>query len=323
MDFALDETQRTAAAVARATLTREPPESAWKALAQAGLLSLAVPDRLGGEGLGLLEIAAVLIEVGRAAAPLPALHTLALGVLPIVRFGTERQQNELLPEVASGDRVLTAALRGGPAIVDSERLSGSWVGVGYAASAYRVLVPTGDRVFLVDPRSPGVSLIRTPTSSGTPEFSMRLDGVPGEILGGAPAELHRLAVAGACAVGDGLLAGALELTAAHVRTREQFGKPLATFQAVAQQIADVYIAARTLDVATWSGIWRQDGDLAVAAYWLAEEAPKAMQTCHHLHGGLGVDLSYPMHRYYSMTKDLVRFLGGAEHRLGELTCTSS
>jgi alkylation response protein AidB-like acyl-CoA dehydrogenase len=323
VDFALDEIQRTAASVARETLAREPTESAWKALAQTGLLSLAVPGRLGGEGLGVLEVAAVLTEVGRAAAQLPGLHTLALGVLPIVRFGTERQQDELLPEVASGDRLLTAALRGGPAVVDGEHLSGSWVGVGHADTAYRVLVPAGDGLFLVDPRSPSVSLVRTPTSSGAPEFTMRLDGTRGEPLGGTGSALRQLAVAGACAVGNGLLAGALELTAAHVRTREQFGKPLATFQAVAQQIAEVYIASRTLDVATWSGIWRLDTDLAVAAYWLTEEATKAMQTCHHLHGGLGVDMTYPMHRYYSMTKDLVRFLGGSEHRLGELTCTST
>lgn len=312
MDFSLDEIQRTAAALTRATLAREATESAWKAMAQAGLLSLAVPSRLGGEGFGLLEVAAVLTEVGRAAALVPAWHTLALGVLPVVRFGTERQQDELLPEVAAGDRVLTAAVRGAPATVDGDRVSGSWVGVGYAATAYRVLVPAGDAVFLVDPRSPGVTLIRTPTSSGIPEFSLRLDGVPGEPLGTEPIDLRRWALAGASAVGSGVVAGALALTADHVRTREQFGRPLATFQAVAQQIADVYIASRTLDVVTWSAVWRlsaglePDDDLAVAAHWFGAEALAAVQTCHHLHGGLGVDVSYPLHRYYSLTKDLAR-----------------
>ncbi|GAB3905234.1 hypothetical protein GCM10029964_100180 [Kibdelosporangium lantanae] len=128
-------------------------------------------------------------------------------------------------------------------------------------------------------------------------------------------------------MGDGLVAGALELTANHVRTREQFGKPLATFQAVAQQIADVYVAARTLHLATWSAIWRlgtgRDAGpaLDVAGYWLAEELPKAMHTCHHLHGGVGVDITYPMHRYYSLGKDLVRIVGGAEERLARL-CSS-
>jgi alkylation response protein AidB-like acyl-CoA dehydrogenase len=312
LEFSLDETAWAAAALARETLTRESAETAWKSLAQAGLLSLASPERFGGEGLGLLETVAVLTEVGRAAAPLPAMQTLALGVLPVARFGTPAQQEELLPEVGSGDRLLTAALRGRSATVDGGCLSGSWVGVAYAATAYRVLVATGDEVYVVDPRAPGVSLIRTPTSSGGPEFSMRLDGVRAEPLPCDAAALNRLAVAATCAVGDGLLSGALELTSAHIRTREQFGKPLATFQAVAQQIADVYIASRTLHLATVSACWRlgtgrdADDDLEVAGHWLAEELLPALHICHHLHGGLGVDAGYPLHRYYSMAKDLLR-----------------
>jgi 3-oxo-4-pregnene-20-carboxyl-CoA dehydrogenase alpha subunit len=164
------------------------------------------------------------------------------------------------------------------------------------------------------------ALTRTHTASGTPEHTVTLDGTPGEPLC-TTVDLQRLSIAGACAYGDGLLAGALDLTASHVRTREQFGKPLATFQAVAQQVADVYIASRTLHLAAWSAIWRladgrdPDDDLAVAAYWLTEEALPALHTCHHLHGGVGVDASYPLHRYYSATKDLVRLLGGVEHRL--------
>lgn len=328
MDFALNETQRTIAAVAAETLAREPEGSAWKALSRAGVLALAVPERLGGEGLGVVETAVLLTEVGRAAAPLPALHTLALGVLPIVALGTERQQDELLSDVGSGDRVLTAALRApadAPTTVDGGLVSGVEVGVGYAAAAHRILVPAGGEVFLVDPCSPGVSLTRTPTSRGTPEYTVRLAGVRADRLGGpdAASELHRFAVAGTCAIGDGLLAGALDLTATHVRTREQFGKPLATFQAVAQQIADVYIAARTLHLTAVSACWRLgDLDLDVAAYWLAEEVPRALQVCHHLHGGLGVDVSYPLHRYFSAAKDLVRLLGGAEHCLERL-CSSS
>ncbi|MPZ80710.1 MAG: acyl-CoA dehydrogenase [Actinophytocola sp.] len=328
MDFALDETQRAIGRLARDALVRESDvDAAWKALGQAGLLSLAIPERLDGDGLGVSEVAVLLAEVGRAAAALPALSTLALGVLPVVRCGTAAQQDELLVGVATGDRLLTAALRGSVSSVSSgDGLSGKVVGVGYAAQAYRILVPAGDRVFLVDPASDGVSLTRTGTSGGAPEFTVVLDGVAAEALGGAGAavELHRLAVAGACAYGDGLVAGALDLTAAHVRTREQFGKPLATFQAVAQQIADVYIRARTLHLAASSACWRlgagldADADLDVAAYWLAEESLPALHTCHHLHGGLGVDASYALHRYYSAVKDLVRLLGGVEHRLGRL-----
>lgn len=303
MDFALDDTQQAVADLTREILTREPDrDSAWKALAHAGLLA--------GDGLGVLETAVVLNEIGRAAARLPAVSTLALGVLPL---GT----HEILSTVGSGERLLTAALHGS-VTVDQNLLSGTAVGVPDAATAYRMLVPAGDTVFLVSPGE--TTLTRTYSASGAPEHTVGLDRTPGEAVC-TTTHLHRYAVAGACAYGDGLLAGALALTATHVRTREQFGKPLATFQAVAQQIADVYIASRTLHLAAWSAIWRlaegrdPDEDLAVAAYWLTEEAPAALHTCQHLHGGVGVDAGYPLHRYYSGMKDLVRLLGGVEHRL--------
>jgi 3-oxo-4-pregnene-20-carboxyl-CoA dehydrogenase alpha subunit len=307
MDFALDDTQQAVAGLTREILTREPdPDSAWKALAHAGLLA--------GDGFGVLETAVVLNEIGRAAAPLPALSTLALGVLPVSQHGSPEQREM----VASGERRLTAALRGAVTVSGQNTLSGTAIGVPDAASAYRILVPAGDTVFLVAPED--TTATRTYSASDTPEYTVVLDGTPGEPLCDT-ASLRRLAVAGACAYGDGLLAGALDLTAAHVRTREQFGKPLATFQAVAQQIADVYIASRTLHLAAWSAIWRlaegkdPDEDLNIAAYWLAEEAMPALHTCHHLHGGVGVDASYPLHRYYSAVKDLVRLLGGVEHLL--------
>lgn len=304
MDFALDDTQQAVAELTREILTRErDPDSAWKALGHAGLLA--------GDGLGVLETAVVLYEIGRAAARLPALSTLALGVLPL-------GDHELLAPVGAGERLLTAALRGSVTVSGENLLSGTAIGVVHATSAYRILVPAGDTVFLVSPED--ITLTQTYTASGAPEHTIGLDRTPGEPVC-ETTHLHRHATAGACAYGDGLLAGALDLTAAHVRTREQFGKPLATFQAVAQQIADVYIASRTLHLAAWSAIWRlagerdPDEDLAIAAYWLAEEAMPALHTCHHLHGGVGVDASYPLHRYYSTMKDLVRMLGGVEHRL--------
>jgi len=127
------------------------------------------------------------------------------------------------------------------------------------------------------------------------------------------------------------MSAAVELTAEHLRTRRQFGKPLATFQAVAQQIADVYVVARTTNLAATSTAWRLDNgldtgdDADIAAYWLAAELPKALQVCHHLHGGLGVDITYPLHRYYSQAKDLARLVGGASARLDAIgvRCTSN
>jgi hypothetical protein len=340
VDFSLDETQRAVTDLAASILRSAEPDSArvaqslssaagydealWKALAQAGLLSLAVPERLGGDGFGPLEVAAVLSQIGRQTLPLPALATLSLGVLPLVALGDDRQQ-EILAEVGDG-RVLTGTTR----MIDARRdggaivLDGSVTGVPYAEQAYRVLVGTGLGVALLDPGTDGVILTRTPTSTGTPEYTLRCESVRvsgADVLRGEAATLGRFAVAGAAATADGVVAGALELTAEHLRSRHQFGKPLATFQAVAQQVADVYVTARTVELAAWSANWRlaegldADGDLDIAAYWLAAELPAALQSCHHLHGGLGVDMSYPLHRFYSHAKDLARFVGGSSARL--------
>jgi alkylation response protein AidB-like acyl-CoA dehydrogenase len=405
VQFALDETAQAVVQAAAAILDgadgvgpagaadAAAVERTWKALGHAGLLSLSVPTRLGGEGLGALASMTLLTEIGRRGAALPVLATVALGVLPLVRWGTPDQQDDLLAGRGEGlggpaaaPPVLTAALREptdpeptvpattcGPA----GELTGTKVGVPYADRAKRILVPVsltsvgsggpgaapptgrgrdhGPRrrgranrtaVALVDPAAPGVTLTRTPSSSETPEWTVRLDGAvaTGVLRGGAEAveDVYRLALAGACALGDGAVAGALALTSAHVRDREQFGRPLATFQAVAQQIADVYIAARTLHLATLSACWRLDRallmspggpgaaegaaagieaprrDLDVAGYWLAREAPAALRTCHHLHGGLGLDITYPLHRYSALVADVVRSVGGAEYRLDAL-----
>lgn len=215
------------------------------------------------------------------------------------------------------------------------RLHGVKTAVPLAAEAECILVPAmlpggGTGVFLVEPSAPGVRLTPAPTASGAPEAVLRLDGAetgppladpsdsePGRAL----RVLHRHALAGAAAFGDGLLAGALALTTTHLATREQFGRPLATFQAVAQQVADVYVASRTVQLAAESAAWRlaagrePDAELEVAAYWLAEQAPVALATCHHLHGGVGLDETYPLHRYSSLLKDLIRGIGGASLRL--------
>ena len=186
------------------------------------------------------------------------------------------------------------------------RVTGTKIAVAYAEQAHRILVPTSEGIVLVDPRADGVTCTRTPSSTGEPEYVVEM--------------------------ADGLAAGAAELTATHLANRHQFGKPLATFQAVAGEIADVYVTARTLHVAAVSAVWQASlendgggGDGDVLAYWIAAELPAAMQMCHHLHGGIGVDVTYPMHRYYSAAKDLARLLGGAAHRLEILgaACSSN
>lgn len=349
MDFAFTDNQRAVADLTAEVLRRSDAstEAAWKGLAQSGLLGLAVPEPLGGAGLGVLETTIVLAETGRRAVELPALATLALGVLPLAARGTPAQQEQVLPAVAAGERLLTAALNEpGHPLPDSPhttatadgRLTGRKIGVPYAAEAHRILVPaTGPDgvtgVFLLDPATTGTTLTRTPASATTPEYTLVLEQArtDGRLGANAVETLYAHVLAGACALGDGLLQGAIDLTTGHLRTRHQFGKPLATFQAVAQQIADVYIAGRTLGLLARSVAWRlAEGldateDLAVAGYWLAEELPAALYACHHLHGGLGVDVDYPLHRYSAQARDLARLVGGVDDRLTRLgaICTSN
>jgi len=356
VDFALDEAQRAIAELTAGALGHRGASSwkdTWSALASAGLASLVLPERLGGDGLGVVEAAIVLTEVGRCAAEVPALATLMLGVLPVVRWGTADQQEQLLSGVGSGEVLLTAAVRepsgGWPAVpttvavrdgADAGTVSGTKVGVPYAAEAAWILVPAsvdsgGRAVVVVEPADAGVTITPTPTSAGGPEYTVQLDraAVAG-VLGAdaAVADLYQLAAAGAAAMADGAVAGALALTTAYVATREQFGRPLAAFQAVAQQIADIYITSRTLRLAALAAVWQLSrcpgpaGDSDVAAYWLAAQAPAALRACHHLHGGVGMDSSYQLAAFSSLVSDLTRAVGGAEHCLDLLmgaACSST
>ena len=265
-------------------------------------------------------------------------------MLPVARWGNDEPRRELLPAVAAGELILTAGLREPsdpmppvPATMAAAdgTVSGTKVGVPYCAQAGRVLLPVsfasgGAGVVIVDPEADGARMTRTPSASGGPEYTLALDHVPVEhVLGGADclADLYQLAVAGACSLADGAVSAALALTRDHIATRRQFGRPLAAFQAVAQQIADVYIASRTLHLATMSACWRLGagmdaaGDLAVAGLWCVAEAPPAVRTCHHLHGGTGMDVTYPLHRLSALVSDLVRFLGGVEYQLERYVCS--
>jgi alkylation response protein AidB-like acyl-CoA dehydrogenase len=339
VDFSPDEGQQAVADVVTSALGRD---NSWDALVDGGVVAFGVPERLGGDGLGLPEITTALTEIGRHGTVSPALATLGLGLVPLLDLASDEQQDRFLAGVAKGG-VLTAALnepgsslpeRPGTTLAGG-KLSGTKVGVPYAELADWMLVTTDTAVVVVSPKAPGVTLTTTPTSNHSDEYVVTFADVPvtdADVLAGADARrVNQLVLASTGAFAAGLVAGALRLTADYAATREQFGKPLSTFQTVAAQLAEVYIASRTISLASTSVIWRlsegrdADEDLDVLGYWVTSQAPPVMQLCHHLHGGMGMDIAYPMDRYYSTIKDLTRLLGGPSHRLdlvGEL-CTSN
>jgi len=329
MDFDLTATQHAVADVVTSVFERE---LSWDALVGGGVTALPVPERLGGDGVGLPEVATVLTEIGRHGAITPALATLGFGVVPLLDLASDEQQDRFLAGVTKGG-VLTAALNEpGTALPDrpstvfaNGRLSGTKVGVGYAGQADWMIVTADSAVVVVSPKADGVEVVQTPTSNDSEEYTVTFADVAvgdsGVLAGATASRVNQLVLAATGAYVDGLVAGALRLTADYVANRKQFGKPLSTFQTVAAQLAEVYIASRTIDLVAKSVVWRlsegrdADNDLDVLGYWITSQAPPVMQLCHHLHGGMGMDITYPMHRYYSTIKDLTRLLGGPSYRL--------
>ena len=338
MDFSPDEGQQAVADVVTSVLDRD---NSWDALVAGGVTALAVPERLGGDGVGLPELSTALTEIGRHGTTGPALGVLGATAV-LLDLASDAQQDRFLAGVGKGSIVTPALNEPGAALPDKPaaklaggKLNGTKVGVPYAAQADWIVVTADTGVVVVSPKADGVQATQTPTANHSDEYVVTFSDVvvsDDDILAGAQAKrVNQLVLASIGAFASGLVAGALRLTADYVANREQFGKPLSTFQTVAAQLAEVYIASRTLTLAATSVGWRlsegldADEDLDVLGYWLASQAPPAMQLCHHLHGGMGMDIAYPMDRYYSTIKDLARLLGGPSHRLelvGAL-CTSN
>ena len=238
----------------------------WADWQSAGLTALPVPEEYGGDGLGLEAIAVLLRESGRAAHRLPAWETLCCAALTLAHHGTEAQRKEHLAAIVEG-AVLTPALRDAHGAVTSYtggRVTGRKTAVTYAdtASALLVVAQDGDTetALLVDPHGPGVTLLPASASTDTPTFTVVLDDAPAEPLEhGAASYLRDLAGAGLAVTAAGVLAGARDLTADYVKGREQFGRVLAEFQAVALQMADVYVVSRTLAATIAFSVARRDG----------------------------------------------------------------
>jgi len=320
----------------------------WAELAKASLLGIAIPAEDGGSGLGFCELCLLLEAVGRHCVPVPAWPTLGMGALAIARFGTTEQRREFLPAVAHGDAILTAAL------VDTQsedpleptvtatrdgadwKLEGVKMCVPVAHLAKRVVAPvrTGENevgVFLVDPKATGVALERQETTQGEPQFRMQMTGlrVPASAMLIEPANgkealgwLVDRALAGLCAMQVGVVERALRMTAEYTSTREQFGKPIAKFQAVAQRAADAFIDVETIRWSAWQAVWRLARDLPakdavdVAKFCVSEAGHRVVYAAQHLHGGIGVDIDYPLYRSYCWAKQIELTLGcGTQHLL--------
>jgi alkylation response protein AidB-like acyl-CoA dehydrogenase len=323
-------------------------DDVWAELGKADLLGIALPEADGGGGFGILEACLIAEQIGRTVAPVPYLSSIVGAAMPIAEFGTEAQRKELLPDVIAGAATLTLALYEPtdvevPAVPttqatpdgDGWRLDGEKSLVIGADRAAAILVPartseSASGIFLVAPGADGVHLTREVAVSGEPQWTVRLEAVRvdgGALLGEAQqgSEIvawisDRLAAA-ICSTQTGVCEEALAITAKYVSEREQFGSKLGTFQAVGNRVADAYIDTEAIRLTALQAVWRlsegldaQD-ELMTAKFWAAEGAQRVVHAAQHLHGGIGMDLDYPIHRYFRWAKVLELTLGGASPSL--------
>ncbi|MFJ9644371.1 acyl-CoA dehydrogenase family protein [Streptomyces sp. NPDC004244] len=373
MDFTFTEEQQAAAEAARAVFTGVAPDGVpspaltpgavaddfdrplWARLAGSDLLGLVLAEEYGGSGLDAVALCLVLREAGRRLARVPLLEHCATAAV-VQAHGSPELARALLPGAATGELVLTAAAHGrsghDPAelAVTARREGADWIldgmqtAVPWAHRADWTAVPahtgSGEAVLALVPRgAEGLAPADQYSTSGELFAELTLDGVrvPAAHLIAAPAaweRLHRLLTVGTCALALGLGTAVLAMTSEYTGKREQFGFPVATFQAVAVQAADRYIDLRAMEATLWQAAWRIDaatggaggplppaGDIAVAKIWAAEGVRRVVQTAQHLHGGFGADTDYPLHRYHAWAKQLELQLGPAaahEEALGDL-----
>jgi acyl-CoA dehydrogenase len=318
----------------------------WSAVGEAGVLSAALPEAVGGAGFGLLEQCSVLVEIGRAVAPVPYLASIVLGAAAVAEFGREDQLARWGEPAARGAVILAAAL----AEDDSEdacvpattahqsdggwRLTGTKTSVLAGTAADALLVPastpSGVAVFLVAPDDPGVAVRPQHVTGGDATALVELEGaaVPDDrVLGGITAGrdiagwLAARATVGLCALQLGVTERALELTAAYARSREQFGKPIGSFQAVSQRLADGYIDVEGIRLTLWQAAWRlaaglpAETEVATAKFWAADGGHRVAHAAVHVHGGVGIDMDGGVHRYFAAAMHNEFALGGATAQL--------
>ncbi|MCY3910455.1 MAG: acyl-CoA/acyl-ACP dehydrogenase [bacterium] len=329
----------------------------WADLAASDLLGVSIGEEHGGLGLGMVETALVLREQGRRVAPVPLWPTLVLGAMPIAEFGSRPLRDRWLGAVADGQAVLTGALSEwgaddalSPSVTAARLPDGGWElngskpAIPAAGVADAVVVParvvdgddSGDlAVFVVDLDADGVEVLLSETTSRELHGELTLRSVVvGEeaVLGGSDGRtivewmVVRAQVAVA-AVALGCCEEATAMAAAYTSQREQFGRPLSTNQGVAMRAADCYIDNDCMRVTLLQAAWLIDEErspdeiadaAAVAKWWSADAGQRVVHATQHLHGGMGADIDYPVHRYFLWVKQLENTFGGGSRQLAAI-----
>ena len=321
----------------------------WAKLIEADILSTAAPESLGGGGFGVLEQVAVLVALGRQLAAVPYLESVVLGAGALAKFGSESLQQEWATPAINGEKIIAVALDGemgeGPVqaqafgageattsgAIEGFRVAGSRTQVSYGPVADAFLVPaetdSGTKVFLISQDDAGVTVTPLDTTGHGSVAHLELQGVEaarvvGDDQGDAVlAWLVNHGTLGRSAYQLGVLERALELTSTYAREREQFDRPIGSFQAVSSRLADGYIDVKALRLTLTQAAWRLSEDLpadvevSTAAFWAADAGHRVAHTTVHVHGGVGIDTDHPVHRYFLAAKQTEFAVGSATGQL--------
>jgi alkylation response protein AidB-like acyl-CoA dehydrogenase len=284
----------------------------WQLCAEAGFIGLDMPESVGGSELGFSALCRVLKALGAITAPVPLLST-AVGSYALAQsvFASE------LEDIARGQGSIAMSLNDG-LLIEGDRIVGSVNGVAYADSAGFIVLACAGMVLVVKQGQSGVDIQAQTLSSGQPAGLVQIDIATADatLMDGLQNLTAKLQTATAWQL-YGVLEEALRRTALYTSERKQFAKPIATFQAVAHRAANAYIDLECLKGAAEQAAWfideQRPADLqaAMAYWWACEAAHRVVHSAQHLHGGMGADLTYPIHRFFVRAKDLEFSLGGA------------
>jgi alkylation response protein AidB-like acyl-CoA dehydrogenase len=316
-------------------------DALWTKVVETGLHGLLVPEAAGGSGLGMTELMAVLQAQGRSLAPVPLWrHQLATATL--ATFGRGEANDALVAAAVAGECLATLSLDGplqsrGPSL-RANRDGQGWVLEGHcpavalaAQSRWMLVSAVSDgraRLFAVALPAAGIALVEGIYTHGEPVADIHFRAVrlaeDARLPEQAGPWLEQRGRAAVASLQLGVSEDQLRRTAEYLGERRQFDRAIATFQAVQMQMADGYIQREVLRTSLLQLCYRldagQDAEAqAHATKFLASEAGHRIgHMAQHLHGGIGVDVSYPMHRYQLWSRALGMTLGGASNALAHL-----
>ncbi|MCY4044682.1 MAG: acyl-CoA/acyl-ACP dehydrogenase [Cellvibrionales bacterium] len=359
MDFSFNETQNEVKELANKILTdmvtvdrlnaidtqeERFDSELWAQLAEAGLLGVAFSEDNGGMGFGFTELCLFIEETGRTVAPVPVIPVIVGAGLPIQQFGDKALAEKLLPEVATGNLIITSAMTE-PYNIDAENcqtkatksgesytLSGSKTAVVLASQANKLLVSadvdgvTG--LFLVDSKAAGIALTQLGSTSYEPWYEVQFNNTPVEdvicIQEGAATWTEERLQAALCAHQVGVADKSMRITAEFTCERVQFDVPIGSFQAVQHRAADCFIDVTCLQLTTYQAVSLLDADrdatneVMIAKIWAGDTGHRVSYAAQHLHGGTGIDKDYHLWRYSLFARQNEMLLGSSAELLGAL-----